>query len=153
MSGDSRYGAARTARDALAVEIELRERELAALVRSLDILDRALSGEDACDRAAAGGCGGELFASWCRGCGYVARRCTIHGAARAATTSLRHHHVEAHGGGYARAAATEDAGGLRAGAEALPMGGLQAPHDPRGAGGRGADDERASDPNAAPGER
>jgi hypothetical protein len=126
--------------DALGVEIAIRRRELAALERAYDTIERGIDGADSCDQHATGGCAGERFAALCFGCGFVARRCTIHGASRAATTALRHHQVQQHGDHHQRAT-TEDAGRLRVGPEALPVGGLQGAPADRGDGGGDHDPE------------
>lgn len=130
MANRDRRRTADAALVALDGEIAVRWAELAALQRARDTIARS----DRCDIDSPL-CAGLLHTALCRACGHVVRRCLAHGAARSATADLRAHEREAHGAGWANAAATEDTGGVFGGGPAVPLGCLSTPPTPDGGGG------------------
>lgn len=129
-----------TALAALDGEIGVRRAELAALERARDTLAR--SGRCDLDSPL---CAGLVHVALCRACGFVARRCLAHGAARSAADVLRRHDYDEHGPGWADSAATGDAERVSGGSEALPVGGVSPPLAVDG-GERGADPLEPAEP-------
>lgn len=139
MSKSERRRIADSAMAALDGEIAVRRAELAALERARDTLARS----NHCDLDSPL-CAGVVHSAVCRACGFVARRCLAHGAARSVADVLRRHDHDEHGPGWATSAATDNARGVLPDRAAVSVGGVSPPLTPHGE--RGPDPTESAEP-------